>query len=51
MIRDHLRSNLIGYLALFVALGGSTAFAADTVFSEDIVNGQVKTNDIALSLA
>ena len=49
MIRDHIRSNIVGYLALFVALGGGTAFAANTVFSEDIVNGQVFTNDISNS--
>jgi hypothetical protein len=49
MIRDHLRSNVVGYVALFVALSGGTALAADTVFSEDIVNGQVKTNDISNS--
>ena len=49
MIRDHIRSNIVGYLALFVALGGGTAFAADTVFSEDIVDGQVFTNDISNS--
>jgi len=49
IIRDHIRSNIVGYVALFVALGGGTAFAADTVFSEDIVDGQVKTNDISNS--
>jgi hypothetical protein len=53
MIPDHLRSNVIGYVALFVALSG-TAMAtqsgrADTISSEDIINGQVKTNDISNS--
>ncbi len=53
MIRNHLRSNVVGYLALFVALSG-TAMAthsgrADTIGSGDIINGQVKTNDISNS--
>ncbi|MGI8595226.1 MAG: hypothetical protein ACR2ML_12845 [Solirubrobacteraceae bacterium] len=33
-------------LALFVALGG-TAYAANTVRSKDIVDGQVKKADLA----
>src|SRR3954452_24027498 len=44
---QHIRSNLVGYLALFVALGGTSAYAANTVFSTDIVDGQVKTADLA----
>ncbi len=43
---DHARSNAIAYIALCFAVGGGTAFAADTVFSEDIVNGEVKSADI-----
>ena len=46
MIRNHLRSHAIGYVAIFIALTG-TAVAANTVRSEDIVNGQVKTEDIS----
>ncbi len=42
----HLRSNAVGYVALFVALGSGSAMAANTVFSTDIVNGEVKTADI-----
>ncbi len=38
---------MIGALALFVVLTGGTAYAANTVFSSDIVNGQVKTADLA----
>jgi len=34
-------------VALFVALGGVGAYAADTVFSTDIVDGEVKQQDIA----
>ena len=50
MIRRHLRSNIIGYLALFFALSG-TAVAIhpggdNTIDSGDIINGQVKHNDI-----
>lgn len=49
MIRDHLRSNVVGYLALFVALSGTAIAlpATGTVFSDDIVNGEVKTKDIS----
>ena len=49
MIREHLRSNVVGYVALFVALSG-TAIALpgqDTVSSGDIIDGQVKTDDIS----
>jgi hypothetical protein len=48
-ISAHLRSNIVGYVALFLVLTGGTAYALDgtnTVFSDDIVNGQVKTNDL-----
>lgn len=49
MIRDHLRSNVLGYLALCVALSGTAIAlpAAGSVFSDDIVNGEVKTKDIS----
>jgi hypothetical protein len=46
-ISKYIRRNLVAYLALFVALTGSTAYAAGSVFSEDIVNGEVKTPDLA----
>jgi hypothetical protein len=46
----HLRRNVIAYLALFVAMSGS-AYAAtvarNTVDSASIINGQVKTVDLA----
>ncbi|HWM18055.1 MAG TPA: hypothetical protein VNO51_00085 [Ilumatobacteraceae bacterium] len=52
-IRRHIRSNVVGYVALFVALSG-TAYAVDgplagqnQVGSEDIINGEVKRDDIA----
>ena len=49
MIRNHLRSNVVGYLALFVALSGTAIAlpATNTVFSDDIVNGEVKSKDIS----
>src|SRR4051794_32273822 len=44
-IRDHA-AIAISLVALFVALGG-TAYAVNTVRSGDIVDGQVKTVDLA----
>jgi hypothetical protein len=45
-ILAHVKGNVVAYLALFVALGGTSAYAANTVFSTDIVDGQVKSVDI-----
>jgi hypothetical protein len=48
-ISDHLRGNIVGYIALFLVLTGGTAYALDgsnTVFSDDIVDGQVQTADL-----
>ncbi len=48
-IRGHLRSNIVGYVSLFVALTMGSAYALDgsnTVFSDDIVNGEVKSVDV-----
>ena len=39
-------ANICSFLALTIALGTGTAYAANTVFSEDIVNGEVMTADI-----
>ena len=51
-IGNHLRSNMLGLVAIFIALGG-TAYAVNgalpgrnTVGSADIINGQVKGHDI-----
>ena len=47
-IRAHIRSNVIGYLALFFAISG-TAMAlpgSNTVNSGDIINGEVKSPDL-----
>ena len=42
----HLRQQWMGGLALFLVLASGTAYAANTVFSSDIVDGQVKTVDL-----
>jgi hypothetical protein len=42
----HLRRQWMGALALFLVLTGGVAYAADTVFSTDIVDGEVKSADI-----
>lgn len=51
-IRRHLRANLIAYLALFIGLGGTGAFAAqqlkkNSVKSKQIKDGGIKTQDLA----
>ena len=38
--------DVFGLLALIVAVGGTSAYAANTVFSTDIVDGEVKSIDI-----
>jgi len=46
-IRSHLTyANLMSTLAVVLVIGGGTAYAANTVFSSDIVDGQVRTADI-----
>ncbi len=40
-------ANVMSTIAVVVAVGGGAAYAANTVFSEDIVNGEVKSVDIA----
>jgi hypothetical protein len=48
-IANHIRSNIVGYIALFCFAMGGTAYGLDgsnTVFSDDIVNGEVKNGDI-----
>ena len=45
----HLRQQWLGALAVALVLTGGTAYALDgsnTVFSDDIVNGEVRTADI-----
>lgn len=47
MFRSGRYANVTSTLALVVALGGTSAYAANTIRSSDIVNGQVKRVDIA----
>src|SRR5918992_718189 len=49
-IRTYMRQNVLGLVAIFIALGG-TAYAThpggqNTISTADIINGQVKTDDI-----
>jgi hypothetical protein len=54
---SHLRRNVVAYLALFVALGSGTAYAAEKITGKDIApnavkskhlkNGQVRSADLA----
>ena len=47
-IRSQLTyANVISTLCLVLILGGGAAYAANTVFSTDIVDGEVKTSDLA----
>jgi hypothetical protein len=50
-IRNHIRSNVVGYIALFFTLSGGVAWAthpggANTISSGDIINEEVKNNDL-----
>jgi hypothetical protein len=50
-IRNHIRGNVVGYVALFLVLTGGTAQAlngSNTVFSDDIVNRQVRSADLGI---
>jgi hypothetical protein len=49
-IAKHIRSNVVGYVAVFLALTGTAAALPGTnsVDSGDIINGQVKTGDVAV---
>jgi hypothetical protein len=47
-IANHLRSNVVGYVGVFLALSGvAYAGTANSIVSGDIVNGEVKHPDIA----
>jgi hypothetical protein len=50
-IHNHIRSNIVGYVALFFALSGGAAWAThpgglNTISSDDIINGAVKSADV-----
>jgi hypothetical protein len=42
----HMRQNAVAWLALFVALGGTGAYAANTIRSSDIVDNEVNSADV-----
>jgi hypothetical protein len=47
-IANHLTyANVVATLALVIGVSGGVAYAANTVFSSDIVDGEVKTADLA----
>jgi hypothetical protein len=49
MVRNvlaHLRAQWMGALALLIAIGTGSAYAANTIGTTDIINGQVKSPDI-----
>jgi hypothetical protein len=41
-------ANVCSFLALAVAISTGSAYAANTIFSTDIVDGEVKTQDLAI---
>jgi hypothetical protein len=42
----HIRQNVVAWLALFLALGGTGAYAANTISTGDIVDNQVTSADV-----
>lgn len=53
-VREHIRANVVGYVALFFALSGGVAFAthpggANTISSGDIIDREVRPADIDLN--
>lgn len=45
-IGRHLRANVVGYLALFVALGGSAAYAADKIGGGEIARDAIRAKHL-----
>jgi hypothetical protein len=45
-IRRHIRNNVVGYVAVFLALSGTAVANHETILSSDIVDGEVKSQDI-----
>jgi hypothetical protein len=43
----YFKDNVVAFLALFLAMGGTSAYAVNTIRSTDIVDGEVKSADIA----
>ena len=46
-VLDHVRRQWMGALSLFLALTGGVAYAANTIASSDIIDGEVKAADLA----
>ncbi|MQA74712.1 MAG: hypothetical protein GEU88_10300 [Solirubrobacterales bacterium] len=46
-IRNYIRHNVLGVVAIFIALGGTATASHLVVRSSDIVDGEVKTPDLA----
>jgi hypothetical protein len=44
-LREHIRANVVGYIALFVALCG-TAWAAGTIGSHEVINNSLRSVDL-----
>jgi hypothetical protein len=45
-LRPRSAYDVMAALALFLVIAGGTAYAANTVFSSDIVDGEVKVADL-----
>ena len=45
-LSSYFKQNVVGFLALFVALGTGGAYAANTIGSADIIDGEVASVDI-----
>jgi hypothetical protein len=45
-VRAHFMRQPVAYLALFVALGGTGAYAADTIGSDDVINNSLLSEDV-----
>jgi hypothetical protein len=45
-VASHLKHNVVAYLALFVALGGTSAYAANQFTGADIVNSSLTGADV-----
>jgi hypothetical protein len=48
-VRSHFLHNIVGYVALMFALSG-TAYAMNTVGSDDIVDGAIESRDVSSSV-
>ena len=46
-ILNHVRRSAVGYVALFLVLAGTASASVPSIFSADIVDGEVKSVDVA----